>query len=123
MSRFLGTGLRFESRPLPTDDAAAFVLASLKSVRQRHSAVVVLNMPLDQMRQHFRSWSKDAVAADATHTRWPISAESLEMLLAALVWIPPGVSYEIEAAPDFLAFAADAAARLRNGVPAPIGTG
>jgi predicted DNA-binding transcriptional regulator YafY len=115
MSRFVGTGLRFEPRELPNDDPAAFVAASISSFRQRHHAEVILKLPMEQMRRQFGYWSRDATAVDAEHTSWPLGGESMEALLSALAWIPAGVDYELRGSPEFLMFVNEAAGRMRVG--------
>jgi predicted DNA-binding transcriptional regulator YafY len=118
MSRFFGTRVRFEPRELPASDAAAFVATALASLRRRLSAEAHLRLPLAAMREHFGVYATDAVAIDAEWTRWPISGETFETMLASLVWIPPGVEYTLHGPPEFLAFAAEAAERMRGAVPA-----
>jgi predicted DNA-binding transcriptional regulator YafY len=118
MSRFFGTRLRFEPRELPAADAAAFVASALASLRRRLSGAAHLRMPLAVMREEFGPWASEAEAIDAEWTRWPIAGDSLETMLASLVWIPPGVEYTLHGPPEFLAFAAEAAERMRSAVPA-----
>ncbi len=124
MSRFFGTRVRFAPRALPGEDAAAFVARSVAALQRRLSAEAHLRLPLATMREYFGPWANDAEAIDAEWTRWPISGDSLETMLAALVWIPAGVEYTLHGSPEFLAFAAEAAERMRGAVPAnsPVAT-
>jgi len=65
-------------------------------------AIVVLRMPPAAMRARFGRWAGDAEAADEDRTRWSIPAASPEEVAAALVWIPAGVEYTVEADPEVL---------------------
>lgn len=118
MTRFFGTRVHFEPRELPAEDAAAFVASALASLRRRLSGEAHLRMPLAEMRERFGPWSAEASAIDAEWTNWPINGDSFETMLSALVWIPAGVEYTLHGPPEFLAFAADAAERMRSAVPA-----
>lgn len=112
MSRFFGTRVRFAERELPAADAAEFVAVAVSSVRQRHQAEVVMRLPIERMREYFGPWSRGASAVDSEWTRWPIGGDSMESMLASLVWIPEGVDYRIEGSPEFVRFAASAAVRM-----------
>ncbi|MCS5716667.1 WYL domain-containing protein [Herbiconiux sp. CPCC 205763] len=118
MSSFFGTRVHFDQRDLPAEDAAAFVASALTALRRRVSADAHLRMPLRVMREQFGPWSTDAEAIDEEWTRWPISGDSLETMLSSLAWIPVGVEYTLHGPPEFLAFAAEAAERMRRAVPA-----
>jgi predicted DNA-binding transcriptional regulator YafY len=104
MSRLFGTRLRFEPRALPGGDAAAYVAASVASVRNRFSMDVVLDMPLAAARSAFGPWGAQASAVDENTTRWAVEGESPEHLFGALAWVPPGVTYRIEADTALLEF-------------------
>jgi predicted DNA-binding transcriptional regulator YafY len=118
MSRFFGTRVHFEPRELPADDAAEFVQAALSALRRPLAAAAHLELPLATMKEYFGVWASEAEALDDRTTRWPIGGDSFETMLASLVWIPVGVPYTLHGSPEFLAFAADAAARLGAAVPA-----
>lgn len=111
----LGTGRHFNQRVLADGDAADLVFAASPS-RRRMSAEVVLSMPIAAMRQSFGQWATGAVEVDAGHTSWPISGDSAEVMLSALVWIPAGVAYELRGDPEFLTFAAESIARMHAAV-------
>jgi predicted DNA-binding transcriptional regulator YafY len=105
----------FDERRPPSDDPAEFVRQGLTSARAREGAergAAVLAMPIDRMRERFGPYARDAEAVDADHTRWPIAADAIEVMLSSLVWIPAGVAYRLEGSPEFLAAAREAAARL-----------
>lgn len=113
MSGFFGTRLHFTPRELPAADAEEFVAVAVASLRApRIVAEARLRMPLAAVRRHFGPWAENALAIDDETTLWPFGGESLEAALGALVWIPPGVEYELVGPPELLAFARDAAARM-----------
>jgi predicted DNA-binding transcriptional regulator YafY len=115
MSRLLGTRLTFEARSIP-GGAAAFVAASVASVRNKVSMGVLLRMPVADARAAFGPWGTQTSEVDATTTRWSVEAESIELLFGALAWIPHGVEYEIEGDPALLDFVHAAAARAARSV-------
>jgi predicted DNA-binding transcriptional regulator YafY len=101
VSRLLETRVHFEPRRLPEDDAAAFVASSGRTAR--YELVVDLAMPIDEVVLVFGRWSAGSVALDARWTRWPVEAETVAGLLAALVWIPVGVEHRVDGDPNTLA--------------------
>ncbi|BDZ46772.1 helix-turn-helix transcriptional regulator [Naasia aerilata] len=106
------TRVPFSPRPLPAADAAQFVAAG--SSRQSRRAQVLLGMPLAAMREHFGAWAGAAEDAGDGRTRWPIGGRSNEELLAALVWIPADVDYEVHGDEEFSRFLAAAGERLTS---------
>lgn len=119
MSRFFGTRLHFEPRPLPEADAAASLEAAMAAARRRaYRAEVLLRMPLARFRESFGRWGAGARAVDAEHTLWPIDAESVAGLLSAIVWIPDDVEYRFTSAPAGLRSALRTLSRMHEAVSA-----
>lgn len=116
LERFFNTRLRFEPRELPAEDAAEFVAAALSSVRQPLAADVVMQLPLDDMRDYFGVWARDAAPAGAGQTRWPVGGRTPHDVMAALLWIPEGVEYELNADEATSAFVREAAERMLRAV-------
>jgi predicted DNA-binding transcriptional regulator YafY len=108
----LPTRVRFAPRELPTADAAQFVAAASSLLRQPRRVDVLLDLPLEEMRAHFGAWAGAAEGAADGRTLWPIGGRSNEELLAALVWIPAEVGYEVHGDAEFTAFLARAAERM-----------
>jgi predicted DNA-binding transcriptional regulator YafY len=119
VSALVGTRLRFTPRELPGGSAADFVAGSLRSLRARLRAEVVLKLPLAAMRDHFGPWASRATAIDEKTTSWPIDGETVEVLFGALAWVPAGVEYEVRGSPELLAFAAEASERLVRSLDRP----
>ncbi|MFD3444056.1 helix-turn-helix transcriptional regulator [Microbacteriaceae bacterium 4G12] len=107
-----GTRLRFEPRELPAADAAQFLAAATAELSRTHTAWVVMDLPLDRMRERFGPWAAGARAEGEGHTRWPIGGRSTQELLDALVWVPEGVSYEVQGAPELVAAMRETAGRM-----------
>ncbi|NRG42978.1 WYL domain-containing protein [Rathayibacter sp. VKM Ac-2804] len=97
VSRLLETRVHFEPRRLPEDGAAAFAASTGRTTR--YELTVDLALPLEEMVRVFGRWSAGAAALDGRWTRWPVEAETVAGLLAALVWIPEGVEHRIEGDP------------------------
>jgi predicted DNA-binding transcriptional regulator YafY len=116
---FFGTRLRFAPRSLPVGSAAELVAASVASLGRRVNAEVVLRLPLEAVREALLGWASRATAIDETTTLWPIEAESRELLLGALAWIPAGVSYEVRGDEKFLDYLREATDRMSRAVLTP----
>jgi predicted DNA-binding transcriptional regulator YafY len=112
ISDLFGTGLRFEPRDLPAGDAAEFVAQASAELRRVHTAWVVMDLPLEAMREHFGPWATGAEADGDERTRWPIRGRNPEELVDALVWVPEGVSYAIEGTPELVARMRETATRM-----------
>jgi predicted DNA-binding transcriptional regulator YafY len=116
LERFFNTRLRFEPRELPAEDAAEFVAAALSSVRQVVAADVVMQLPIDAMRNYFGVWARDAAPVGEGQTRWPVGGRTPHDVIAALLWIPEGVEYELNADDSTRAFVREAAERMLRAV-------
>ncbi|WP_166870990.1 YafY family protein [Salinibacterium sp. ZJ450] len=120
MARFFGTRVHFSSRELPAADAAEFVQAAVSSVRQRHAASVILDMPLDAVQAYFGPWARGATALSDRRTEWPIGGDSYEVMMSALLWIPADVAYTISGSDEFLAFVRTANEQLARAAERPL---
>jgi predicted DNA-binding transcriptional regulator YafY len=108
------TRLHFPERALPADDAAEFVAVAASSIPQPRTAVVVMDLPLDRVREHFGPWARGAEPAGDGRTAWPIGGRSNEELMSALAWIPEGVEYEVRGDPEFARFLGEVADRMHR---------
>lgn len=81
------TGLRFAPRELPVEDAAEFVDQRFGVPRPDHTARVVVDAPLETAAAYLGGWVRN-LEADGERTAWTISDARLEVLAAALVWLP-----------------------------------
>lgn len=114
LQRLLRTAVRDPARALPAEDAAAFVAQALRSSwLGPGSAEVVLAMPLAEFQAQAGGYGQSARALDPGRTIWPVDGSSPARLLSALVWLPPGVAYELRGEPALLAAVETAAAHLQ----------
>jgi predicted DNA-binding transcriptional regulator YafY len=111
MSRLFDTRVRFEARVRPE-------VADETAGQGRLHLSVLLSIPLAETRMILGRWSAGAVDAGDGLTRWPISAESAEGLLSALVWIPAEVEFRLEGDPETLSVVSTAIERLRGAAAA-----
>src|SRR5829696_250010 len=63
LDRPFANGIRFTPRELPAEDAAAYVAQALRSVPQRHHALLSVPLPAEQARERVPAWMGE-VAAD-----------------------------------------------------------
>jgi predicted DNA-binding transcriptional regulator YafY len=112
LARFFNTRVRFEPRELPADDAAEFVAAAMRSMRQPLVADATMELPIDDMRNYFGVWARDAEAVDDARTRWPVGGRTPQEVVASLVWIPEGVEYRLGADESTRAFVRETAERM-----------
>lgn len=119
MSELFHTRVLFDERELPAASAAEFVSAALSGFAQRHTAEIVLSIPLDDLRERFGTYASRARRHDDDHSVWPIYGDTPEAMLASVAWIPSDVEYRIEADAGFLALARSAGERLLRAVDVP----
>lgn len=112
LEKFFDTRVRFEPRQLPANDAAEFVAAAISSLLGTVTAEVVLDLPIERMREYFGPWAKGARSEGAFKTAWPVGGRSPQELLSSLAWIPDGVSYEVRGDGATTAFLREAAERM-----------
>lgn len=112
MSDVFPTRVRFEPRAMSDDDARARVEAAVRWRDRSVKARVVAEMPQADLVEHLGWYGREVVAVDAGHCAWPIEADSVENLSMALMWMPRGVRYRVEGAPEVLDFLAMQAERF-----------
>lgn len=101
LSRLEHTRVLFEPRPLTAEEVEEFVLVARSWAPQRVEADVVMDLPLERMRELFGQWGQGAAAVGPEHTRWPVGGADFREVMYALSWIPPGTGYttDLAAAP------------------------
>ena len=112
MSEVFPTRVRFEPRPMSDDDARARVEAAVRWRDRSVKARVVAEMPQAELVEHLGWYGRDVVAIDGGHCAWPLEADSVENLSMALMWMPRGVRYRVEAPAELLDFLAMQAERF-----------
>lgn len=117
MSGLFNTRVLFPPRELPARDAAEFIEAALSNTATpTQRADVIIDLPIDEMREYFGVWAQGAEPEGPTATRWPVAGGRLEELVAALPWIERGVEYRIENNDEFSAFVREMAERMLRAV-------
>lgn len=92
------TGARFSPRTLSEEAVQGHVMSAVTSFATPPiEARVVMDLPLEEMRRFFGPWARGAEALDERRTSWPIGGRLAQELPFALVWVPAGVGYELEA--------------------------
>jgi predicted DNA-binding transcriptional regulator YafY len=113
MTGILNTRLRFTARELPAPDAAEFIEAALSSMAEpRQRADVILDLPMETMREYFGVWAEGSRPEGEHATRWPVAGRRFEEMVSALPWIERGVEYRIENNPAFSDFVREMAERM-----------
>jgi predicted DNA-binding transcriptional regulator YafY len=91
------TGARFAQRPLPADDAAAFVRASLNWVATRHAVTAVALLPAGEATARIGRWSA-VEPIDARSCRLRMEVDDLEWAALALGTL--GAPFTVEGPPE-----------------------
>lgn len=107
LSDVVATRTRFEPRPLTPEEADELVEAATIRAVNRIKATVLMDLPLDRVRQEFGPWAQGAEAAGPDRTRWPLGGDDPRDAMYGMSWVPAGVEYVAEL-PD------DAATQLRE---------
>lgn len=110
------TRVMFPPRGLTAAAAAELVATAVTWTETSHTATVVLDLPLSETRALFGWWARDATARGADQTSWPLTSDQLAGLATALLWIPEGVQYTVEASAEVLGFLRGQAERVRAAV-------
>jgi predicted DNA-binding transcriptional regulator YafY len=88
----LSTGLRFQPRQLPADDAAAFVRAGIDNVPARHSVEVLIHAPAATVRGAVGQWAT-IEAVDEQRCRLKMTVDNLDWPALALGAV--GAEFEV----------------------------
>ena len=117
IAEVFGTRVRFEPRAIPGGDAAGYVRTAIRSVREPLRLDVVLHVPIETMRERLGGWGAGLVDEGPDRCVWPISGETVPQLLAAVVWVPADIEYELRGDESLLARLGEAAQRVSIRTP------
>jgi hypothetical protein len=67
-------------------------------VRTAVETDVVMDLPLDAMRDAFGQWGQGATAEGADRTRWPVGGQDFRETMYGMAWIPPEIEYTTDLA-------------------------
>jgi predicted DNA-binding transcriptional regulator YafY len=112
------TRVLFEPRPLTAQEIDEFILVARSWVRQPVETDVVMDLPLDQMRDHFGQWGQGATAEGA-RTRWPVGGADVRETMYGMSWIPEGVAYTTDLAEPARSELRDIVVRMAAALDAP----
>ena len=84
---------RFAPRPLTAEQVEEFVQVATSWSRQAVEAEVVMDLPIETMRERFGQWAQGAEPAGEGRTRWPIGGSDFREVMYAMTWVPDGVEY------------------------------
>src|SRR5829696_8023875 len=87
LSRPFANGVRFTPRELPAEDAAAYAAQALRSVPQRHEALVAVPLPLAEARGRVPAWMGELTADGPDRTLLRAANDSAEWLALTLTML------------------------------------
>ena len=100
LSDVVATRMRFEPRPLTPQEADELVEAASVRGVNRVERTVLMDLPLDRVREEFGPWAQGAEAAGPGRTRWPLGGLDPRDALYGMSWVPEGVEYVAELPDD-----------------------
>jgi predicted DNA-binding transcriptional regulator YafY len=113
------TRVLFERRPLTPEEIDEFILVARSWVRQPVETDVVMDLPLEAMRDWFGQWGQGATAEDAERTRWPVGGADWRETMYGMSWVPPGVPYRTDLAEPHRSEMREAVQRMLRALEAP----
>ena len=102
LSRPFANGVRFTPRELPAEDAAAYVAQALRSVPQRHEALVAVPLPLEGARAVVPAWMGELTADGPGRTLLRAANDNVQWLAITLTMLDPGATL-VDASPELRA--------------------
>ncbi|GGA55098.1 transcriptional regulator [Pseudoclavibacter endophyticus] len=96
LERVEHTRVLFEPRPISPEEIEARVLAARGYLRTPAAAEIVIDLPLDRVREAFGPWAQGAVAEGEQRTRWRAGGHDWRDVMYACSWVPEGVTYRVE---------------------------
>lgn len=90
------TRVLFPPRELTPEEVEEFILVARSWVRQPVEAQIVMELPLDAMREWFGQWGQGAEKYDDARTIWPVGGADFRETMYGTSWVPPGVEYAID---------------------------
>lgn len=92
------TRVLFEPRPLTPEQVEEFILVARSWVRTAVETDVVMELPIDNMREAFGQWGQGAMPEGDDRTRWPVGGQDFRETMYGMSWIPVGVEYTTDLA-------------------------
>lgn len=114
MSSPWATRIRFEPRPIPGGDAAAYVEQSLRSMPMRHQVVATVDAPATEIRARFRHGEAEVDPIDDQRCTVRIQADALEWIAFSLIWL--GADFTVQEPVELIDYLGRLSRRLRAAV-------
>lgn len=92
------TRVLFSARDLTTEQVEEFILVARSWVRQPVEAQVVMDLPIETMREWFGQWGQGAEPLGADRTIWPVGGADFRETMYGMSWLPTGVEYATDLA-------------------------
>ncbi len=92
------TRVLFEPRALTPEQIEEFILVARSWVRTAIETDVVMDLPIDAMRDAFGQWGQGATPEGADRTRWPVGGQDFRETMYGMSWVPAGVEYTTDLA-------------------------
>jgi predicted DNA-binding transcriptional regulator YafY len=89
LERPFANGVRFTPRELPAEDAAAYVAQALRSLPQRHEALLALDLPLAEATERVPRWIGELTSDGPDRTLLRAANDSPEWLALTLTMLDP----------------------------------
>lgn len=96
LDRVEPTRTRFTPRELAPDEVDELIQVGGSWGHHAVEGAVVMELPLDRMRELFGQWGQGAEAAGPDRTRWPLGGGDVREVMYAMGWVPAGVGYTAE---------------------------
>ena len=95
------------------------MLVARSWVQQPIETDVVMELPIDRMREWFGQWGQGAVAEGAARTRWPVGGGDFRETMYGMAWVPAGVEYTTDLAEPVRAELRETLERMLRALDAP----
>ncbi|KAA9148455.1 YafY family transcriptional regulator [Microbacterium lushaniae] len=113
------TRVLFPPRELTPEEVDAFIVVARSWVRQPVETDIVMDLPLDRMREQFGQWGQGATAEGDERTRWPVGGSDWRETMYGMSWVPAGVAYTTDLPEPHRSEMREAAIRMLQALDAP----
>jgi predicted DNA-binding transcriptional regulator YafY len=110
----------FEPRPLTPEQIEEFIVVARSWVRQPIETDVVMELPIDRMRDWFGQWGQGAEPEGPDLTRWPVGGGDFRETMYGMAWVPAGVEYTTDLAEPVRAELRETLERMLRALDAPV---
>lgn len=119
LSDVQATRMRFTPRPLEPEEVEEMIRVATGWGRHAVEGAVVMELPLEQVRERFGQWSQGAEAVEPGRTWWPLGGGDVRDVMYAMSWVPAGVGYAAELPEPARAELAEIIGRMATALASP----